>query len=409
MPLDPELKSLMEEVKQSVGEFNKAKGAIQQLEEQMKGIPSTIENKMKAIRSVAWDDRGRYRGIFSGEDEARGFGLFVLGTVGRSGKALEALKSEYKDVYQRAMGTDTTAAGGGLVPVEYSSRIQRLVEEYGVWPANAFPMDMTSDKLTFQRRTSGVTVYKTGESAAVTGSQPQFDTINLNADEWNALVLYPKTMGEDAAASIGELVAMEMVQAFSEKIDDCGFVGDGTPADLDVFGITMRLTTINGVDDGGGLVLGTGSSGAKWGSLVIDDFLQMVGNTPRYAQRNGKWYCHSAFFWTVMADIQHDGGGNTVDHTAQGPRLQFLGFPVEITQTLPGAGADSHVPCLFGDLRRSSTYGRRKELMIEESRDAKFIERQVAVLGTQRLDINNHSLGDATNAGPVVGLVTPAA
>ena len=36
----------------------------------------------------------------------------------------------------------------------------------------------------------------------------------------------------------------------------------------------------------------------------------------------------------------------------------------------------------------------------------KFIERQVAVLGTQRHDIVNHSLGSATAAGAVVGLIT---
>lgn len=64
---------------------------------------------------------------------------------------------------------------------------------------------------------------------------------------------------------------------------------------------------------------------------------------------------------------------------------------------------------MLGDVRLSTTHGVRDEMMIEESRDVKFIERQVAVLGTQRHDINNHSLGSATAAGAVVGVITPAA
>jgi len=122
-----------------------------------------------------------------------------------------------------------------------------------------------------------------------------------------------------------------------------------------------------------------------------------------------KWFVSNPFIWQVMAPIQTDGGGNTVMNLADGPKLQFMGAEVEITQVMPTVGADSQICALFGDLKLSSTLGRRQELTIDESRDVKFIERQVAVLGTQRHAINNHSLGDATNAGPVVGLITPAA
>ena len=86
--------------------------------------------------------------------------------------------------------------------------------------------------------------------------------------------------------------------------------------------------------------------------------------------------------------------------------LQFLGYPVELTPKMPKVEGNSQVCALFGDLRLSSTHGRRRDLYIEEDRSVKFIERQVAVLGTQRHAVNNHSLGDATNAGPVVGLIT---
>jgi len=404
--LDPEIKALMGEVKSYLAEQKTIKGAVAQLEEQMRGVPQTIENKLSAVRRMSFDDRGRYRGVFGNEGEARSFGLCVLGTVGGDQRALGALKAEFKDVFERAMGSSPDSAGGVLVPVEYSTRIQRLVEEFGCWGSSAFPMPMSSDSLTFQRRVSGVSVFKTGQNVAATGSEPKYATINLNADEWNTLTLYPKSLGEDSATELGELIAIEIAQAFAQAIDDCGFVGDGTPDYLDVLGINTRLITINGVDDGGGLVLGAGN---LWSELVEGDFLKVMGRTPRFAAKAGKWFCSNEFFWTVMAKLTFAKGGVTAGEFNGVRSLMFLGKPVEITQSMPRTEANSQVACLFGDLRMSSTYGRRKELTIDRSTEVKFIERQVAVLGTQRHAINNHSLGDATNAGPVVGLITAAA
>jgi len=405
--LDNETRELFNEVKQQLAESNKIKGAVQQIEEAMRGVPQTIERKLGAVRRMVYDDGGRYRGVcFTNEDEARGFGLYVLGTVGNNSRAISVLKSEFKDVFERAMGDDPATVG---TPIEYSSRIQRLVEDFGVFQANAFQMPMTSDKLTFQRRTSGLTVFKIGQSQTATESEPKYDTVNLSAEKWGALVLYPNELGEDAAVELGELVALEMGQAFAEAIDDAGFVGDGTPASLDVHGLTTRLVDINGVDDGGGLVLGTGAGGAGWGSLVLDDFLKVKGRAPRYAQRNGKWYVNSTFYWTVMAKIILGQGGTTSAEIEGRRTLQFLGDPVEITQSMPGTAGNSQVCAVYGDMRLSSTHGRRKELMLKESRDVKFLQDQTAVLGIQRHAIANHSLGDATTAGPMVGLITPAA
>lgn len=408
MTLDPELKSLMTEVRGYLNEGNKIKAAVTQLEEQMRGIPSTLENKLAAVRSTMYDARGRYRGVFPSEIDARAFGLMVMSNMERRegvDKITQVFKSEFKDLAQRAMGSESNSAGGSLVPVEFSNRIERLVEDYGVWAANAFPMPMNSGGLNFARRTGGVQVFITGEDEEATDSEPGFSNVELTAKEWNTLTYYPVAMEEDAAAAVGEMIAIEIAQAFSEKVDDCGFVGDGTKSSLHVLGITTRLKTINGVDDGGGLVLGTGNA---WSELTEDDFLKVMGRTPRYAARNGKWYCSNTFFWTVMAKITLSKGGVTATEFAGRRALNFLGYPVEITQSMPAAAANSQVCALFGDLRLSSTLGRRKDLTIARSTDAKFTKRQIAVLATQRHAIANHSLGKSDAAGPIVGLITAA-
>jgi len=408
--MDSETRELLNQVKTQLGENSKIKAAVQQLEEQMKGLPQTVENKLRAVRSIAWDQHGRYRGVFDTEDDARCFGLHVMAHVGRDSNAEAELTGNMKSVYERAMGGTDTALGGATIPVEFARRIQRLVEDFSVYAADAFSMPMSTDSLTFQRRTSGLKVFKTGHNVASTASEMGFDTVNLNADEWNALALYPKALDADAAGAVGELVAMEIAQAFAEAIDSCGFVGDATPAYLDVHGLTFRLKSINGVDDGGGLVLASGAPASGWGGFSEPDFSKAIGQLPNYRGIAPRWYCSNAFFWTVMNPITLAKGGVTAAEFRGEQKLMFLGHEVRITNAMPKVTGNSQIPCLFGDLKLSSTHGQRQQLTIEQSTDVKFIERQVAVLGTQRHAIANHTLGDATNAGPMVGLITqPAA
>lgn len=403
--MDTETKELLGQFRSFVGEMPKIKDAVGQLEEQVKGMPQTIEAKLAEVRQNMYSPQGEYRGVMGTKAHARGFGLMAMAMLAGDQKAATVFRSEFKDIATRAMGTDTQAGGGGLVPIEYADRIQRLVETAGVFPANAFPMPMSSESLTFQRRKTGLTVYKTGQNTAATESESNFATINLNADEWNTLTLFPKSLEEDAAAEIGEMIAMDIAQAFAETIDRVGFMGDNTPTSLDVWGIVPRLLEINGVDDGGGLVLGSGN---LWSELVEGDFLKMAGRLPRYAQANAKWYCSSQFFWNVMAKITLAKGGVTANEFAGTRQLMFLGFPVEIVSAMPTAEANSQVPVVLGDLRLSSTHGRRKDLTVERSTDFKFTSRQVAVLATQRHAVANHTLGTATEAGPMVGLITAA-
>lgn len=327
--MDSETKQLLGELKTMLAEGSKVKAAVEQLEEQMRGLPATIDNKLKAVKSVAWDDRGRYRGLFDTEDDARCFGLCVMHQIGGDQRAFDALKGEMKSVFERALG-GTSELGENLVPVEYARRIQRLVDDAGVLPRNAFKMPMTSDKLTFQRRTQGLTVFKTGRNVAATASDLGFETVNLNADEWNVLCLYPKSLDADAAGVIGEMVTMEIVQAYAEALDTYGFGGDGTPDNLDIEGLPVKLKRINGVDEGGGLILGSGAGGAGWTGLVRDDFQKAIGTLPGYAHANAKWYVSLPFWATKMLDILLDGGGVTAAEIEGRPRPMFLGYPVEI-------------------------------------------------------------------------------
>ena len=64
---------------------------------------------------------------------------------------------------------------------------------------------------------------------------------------------------------------------------------------------------------------------------------------------------------------------------------------------------------LFGDMRKAVTFGSRRDttLKVDGSRYLEFD--QVAVMGTERYDINVHDLGDNTDAGPLVALIGSSA
>jgi Phage capsid family len=380
--------------------------AVKQLEDHRAALDADIKGKLDAARQAAYDVSGNYRGVFASEDQSRQFALICMAQAGNGDQkafAQKVIVAEYKD-----LSPSVDASGGVFVGTEFSSRIQRLVETYGSFFANAFRMPMTGDSLTFIRRTAGVVFRRLSELVAPDKTDPAWATVNLNPVEVGGYTVYPITLQEDALVAIGELLGREFAQGFAQSTDEAGYTGDGGAASMGFYGITNRLLSINGVDDGGGLVLGTGAGGAGWGGLVEADFLKLVGQT-RFQDGNEKFTTSHEFYWNVMAPIQLSKGGVTAREQADGPQLQFLGKEVDLTPAMPRVAGNSQVACLFGDIRKSTTIGERMGMTIRASDAPFWLQRAVAVMAIARIDINNHTLGDANTAGPVTGLITPTA
>jgi len=425
--LDPELKALLDQCKAAIeqgstlrdqlneiiawgaenGRITASEKAIRQLETDHLEMVKTIETKLQLALRQAYDTRGEYRGVFPSEQQSRAFGLFVLArTMGADGRRFaDAYDREFGQIYPRAMATDPDSSGGALIPPAFSARIQRLIEEYGVFERNAFIMPMSSDSLAFIAQTGEVTVYLVGENAAGTASDPTVANVILTAKEWGTLTYYPRSLGEDAAVAVGELVARSVAYAMAKKMDDVGFAGTGSSTDLLISGVKKRLTDVNGVDNGGGLVLGAGN---LFSELTLANHESVAAILPMYADAQAQWYCSRPYYFNVMVRLELAAGGVTAGEIEGRRRPLFLGMPVQITQSMPRTDANSQVACILGDLRQAATVGRRRGLAVEESREYKFAERQVTVLGTQRVAVNVHDVGDATNAGPVAGLITAA-
>jgi hypothetical protein len=93
----------------------------------------------------------------------------------------------------------------------------------------------------------------------------------------------------------------------------------------------------------------------------MEDFEACVGKLPQWAEDDAAWYISKPGFYASMARLMDAAGGNTQDNVAGGKGLQFLGYPVRMSQvlyrTLTRRSAQVH--CLFGSLRKTRRSGRR--------------------------------------------------
>lgn len=79
-----------------------------------------------------------------------------------------------------------------------------------------------------------------------------------------------------------------------------------------------------------------------------------------------------------------------------------------IAQVMPaGASTDySNLAMLvYGDLMMGATLGDRMGFEVQVLRERYAEYRQTGIIATERMDINVHGLGDASNAGPIVALI----
>jgi HK97 family phage major capsid protein len=314
--------------------------------------------------------------------------------------------------YCKAWGLETKAqsetvntAGGYLVPTEFGNDIIDLREEYGVLRRLIKVSPMMSDTKSIPRRTGGLTVYYPAEGGTITQSEKAWDNVMLTAKKYATLALYSSELNEDSMISMGDDLASEIAYAFALAEDTNGFNGDGTSTYCRTVGLRQRLLDVFTATGGTGLVLAAGNN---YSEITLRNFHSVIAALPLYARGRAKWVCSATFHDTVMQPLQTAAGGNDASNIAAGGTPRFLGYPVELSQVYPTTEANSQIPVTLGDYEMAGILGDRRQLTIKYSDEYKFAEDQLAIRGTQRIDINWHSVGSTGVAGPVVGLIMAA-
>jgi len=333
-------------------------------------------------------------------------GMWFLGAVCGNAKAAQWIADRgIKDHLE-----SNNALGGYLVPEEFAGDIINLVEQYGVFRANARVVSMSSDTRVQPKRASGITAYFIGEGATITSSDNGFDNVRLTAKKLAVYTRLSNELNEDAAVDLGAWVAQECARAFAQKEDECGFIGTGTSTYGGIVGATEALKGVSAtIASIKGLQVGTGNA---YSELVLADFNGVVGRLPQFADTaNAAWYVSRTFYHNVMRKLADAASGNTNETLAMGVNREpiFMGYPVRIAQAMPSTEANSQVCALLGDLSQGALFGDRRGIAVSLSEHDAFQADELALRAVSRFDINAFGVGDTNAAGPIVGLITAAA
>jgi HK97 family phage major capsid protein len=345
---------------------------------------------------------------FSGPDAERDAfvaGQFALAVRGRE-ESREWLQNHGYGV-NAAMSSTQNDKGGYLIPDVLEATIVRLVEEYGVLRRNVGRVwPLTNGNLNVPKRAGGFTFQWVGERGTINDSEPTLERVNLLAKKGAMLARVPSELFEDSIVSLGDFLATEMAYAKALAEDQAGFNGDGTSAFGGIKGLKTSLLA-------GAKSKAPNSDGQTTiGGLKITTFLNAMAQLKQYPGIAPRWYMSAAVFNNAAKRLAFAAGGTSVADFENGMRPSFLGYPVEITQVLPGGSpsatlADTIV-AYFGDLSMAVAMGDSRDLRIVADESRYFETDEIGIRGTCRLDINVHETGTSTEGGAVIAVETAA-
>jgi HK97 family phage major capsid protein len=372
-----------------------AAGELRAVADRCKPAPEVVREEPVRIEPVSY--RGRLKAFPNDEQgrrDAYSFGRWLAGYV--HGDADAKRWCQDHGIESRALGESVNSAGGVFVPEIASGQVVRLVEENSVWPAAMQLVQMPSDTVTAVKRLSGVTASWTSENAEISASDPSATDIRLVARKLTVSTRVSNELLADAAA-VGDWVIAEFATAISDKLDQAAVNGDGSNTYGGVYGVAQKLLA------SAGSYFTADTDNDTFEELTVNDFLGVVAKLPTYVTQP-RWYISSYGFAQSMQRL--DVGANGRVSFENGTGFNFLGYPVTISNVLPKSGDQSgKVMALLGDASLAGMYGIRSAFATKISTERYVEYDQTLYLGIARADMVWHSLGSATEAGPLVGLV----
>lgn len=356
---------------------------------------------------------------FDDADKAEAWGAWVrLAVAGSNDYPQKAIDA---DIVGKTLVTTTNTLGGALVPDDFAATLIDLKEDRGVARRVCPVIPMSRDTLTMPRRTGGLTVYAPGEAAAITASDPAFNSVELVARKMACLTRSSRELFNDSAINVADQLAREIAYAFADKEDECFFNGDGTSTFFGVVGVRSALTALSGtIANIAGLTVAAGNA---YSEIVYDDFLEVMSDLPEYAARgNVQWVFSRPFQFQVVERVSRALGsagtgvaGATYTEAISAAAPRFFGYPVSVSQVMPRTEANSQVCALVGDFSQAAKFGEvRGSMEIATSTERFFDSDEIAIRGIQRVAMTVHDVGNASATaasrvpGPVVGLITAA-
>lgn len=314
----------------------------------------------------------------------------------------EFLRSVINGDIKMTMTEGSPTGGGYTVPAEFARTVIDKRERVGVSRQTATVQPMASDTLLIPKLTSGPAVSYVGEAQAIAPVDQIWGQIQLSVKKRAVLVKLSNELLADSVVNLAEYVATRAAFELAKQEDQEYINGDGTSTYGNEVGLLASL--------GAGGVSTAATGVDTWPEITMSDMTSAMGLLPSDYGDNTSWVCSPQFYYTVMVRLLASAGGNDIVtlEAGGGTRPTFLGRPVYLTSAMPTTSAASQVSALYGVFDQASVIGDRVALEVAISSEKYFDEYCTALRVIARYDINCHELGDADNAGAVIGLKTAA-
>ena len=302
----------------------------------------------------------------------------------------------------KATAESVGSIGGFLAPQDFDAAIIAVRETVGAFRQGAEVRPTGTDNKVIPRRFSGLTCNFVTEGAAIPESSFQLDAVQTSQKKLAILARASSELFDDSAADLGEYLTTEIGYAFASQEDDCGFNGDSTSAYAGIGGVATRMVGFKSA-------IAAASTHNTFLTLDTTDIANLMGGVLAAAIPGAAWYVSALGYAQTICRLAAISGGLTAVARPDG-RIDatYLGFPVRFSGKLPNtlSSQAGKAMLFFGDLRMSSVLVERsQQTVMAVSRDRSLDTDQVLIRGVQRLDIVNHSIGDASTLAPVAMLV----
>lgn len=298
--------------------------------------------------------------VFASDEDAYLCGRFMAAMVGH--------KESQEFMAAQEIGDDTK--GGYTVPSPLAAELINLIKDYGIVRNVCRNIAMTADTWRVPKQNSHTTIYYVNEAESITESELTMEQTTMVAQKMAGLVKLSTEVTEDSLINMIDTVIRDLAWGFAKAEDENLFTGGS-------------LYT-------GGIQGDASVSDANVASVAALDLTDFTDCTVRSGQQRGlrpEWYINPTLYHGKVRDLLNAAGGNTMDILQGGQKPTLLGYPVNFTHTLPGAGASTSGDCLavFGDLGVSHYWGSRRALEFRVLNELFAVTDQVGVICTQRV------------------------
>jgi HK97 family phage major capsid protein len=405
-------------LKAAVDAALKAKGIEPDVKRPRLVTPDTAKvSNVKSVEQALYEreiEKGNAR--FKSYEAAKGFQLWMQGNIHKATNSFDAYAKSTKafaefteKVWGKAYAGNSQANGAALVPEQFIPDLIRNVEEYGVARRLAKVVPMAAETVILPRRTGGLTMYYVAQNGTATASTGTYDNVTLTARTGIVYCTASMQMLQDSGLPFTDLLMEEMAYSIAIAEDDAVLKGDGSGTYGGMTGFERKYGVT--ATDGGYVVVG----GADATAHTAAQLNTAIGRLPSYARKNAVWCVHPTIKANVFDRLADStpGGLTLGELTGFGLVQKWKGIPIIENQSMSsvldanatnraGFTAGDQIDILLGDFSRAALFGERMQVQLETDMSVGFASYSIAFRGVVRHDVNVHSVGSSTAAGPVI-------